>query len=222
MNVVITGTSKGIGLEFTRQLVSQGHQVLAIARHPEQSPGLQELQKNHQNLLILSLDITDDKAPATIFRALKHWSSLDLLINNAGIYKDDDSWESFQASFKTNAVAPYLLTQALIPLLKEAPQAMVINISSVMGSITENKSGGAAAYRCSKAALNMLNKNLALQYSWLISVVVHPGWVQTQMGGSGANLSPQDSVQNILDQISKLQPAASGSFIDYSGQLRSW
>lgn len=222
MKIVITGTSRGIGLELTRQGLSNGHHILAVARKPEVAYDLQRLRTEFPDRLeVLALDVTQRDAPEHLQKALGHWASLDLLINNAGIYEQDEDVDAFIRSFRTNTIAPFLLSEALLPKLSCAVAPKVVSISSTMGSITST-SGGSYAYRASKAALNMIHKCFSLDHPDIISMVIHPGWVQTSMGGDDAQIPVEESAQGIWKVIDSLRPQDSGAFVDYQGRSLPW
>lgn len=221
MNVLITGASRGIGLEFCRQALSQDHQVLAVTRQGEPA-SLLELQKQNSGLKIAKIDIADASDIERLAENVRAWGKLDLLINNAGVFRKGEALADFTASFHINAVAPFQVTRALLPSLRKGTAPRAVQISSLMGSIADNGSGGSYAYRSSKAALNMLNKCLAIENSWLISTVLHPGWVRTEMGGAGASLVPADSVGGMWRVIQGLKAKDSGGFFDYRGKPLPW
>lgn len=223
MKVLITGSSRGIGLDLTLKALEQKYQVLAVARNPEKSEGLKKLsaQYSHQ-LKVVTADLGESKSFAKIADAVAAWGSLDLLINNAGIYMKGTTEADFAESFKVNTTAPFLLTQALLPHLQRGQNPKVISISSKMGSIKDNESGGSYAYRASKTALNMINKSLAKDHPWLTAIVVHPGWVQTEMGGAGATVKIPDSTAGIWKVIHGATAKNSGEFIDYGGKSIAW
>jgi NAD(P)-dependent dehydrogenase (short-subunit alcohol dehydrogenase family) len=223
MNVLITGVSRGIGLALTQQALEKGHNVLGIARKAAASEQLMHIQKNSRNLLqLVPVDLADEGACAEISSVISEWACLDILINNAGIYASGNTKKDFLESFEINTIMPYLLTKSLLPKLQASKKPKLIHISSIMGSITENSSGGSEAYRSSKTALNMLNKCLSLEYKWLTSIVMHPGWVQTRMGGEGALISPEASAKGIWEVIAKIGTKESGAFFDYQGKSLSW
>lgn len=223
MNIVITGTSQGIGLELTRQILCEGHQVMAIARKSAHWENLLSLQSQAPDRLkVVEADLTKEESLQVINRELKDWEKVDVLINNAGIYLKDDRWEDFQHSFQLNTVIPYMLTKQLLPKLKSATEPKVLNISSQMGSIAENSSGGSHTYRASKAALNMIGKGLAVEESWLTLITLHPGWVQTNMGGEQAPISAKESVSKIWPLVKNLTLKDSGKFLNYQGENLSW
>lgn len=224
MNVVVTGASKGIGLELCHQALNQGSTVCAVARTASTSEGLQRLSKDFKDKLILvDLDVTNANAGEKISAAIKGWSSLDVLINNAGILDTAVTEQALLNSFRVNSIAPLLLTQALLPKLKQSSKPMVTQITSRMGSIDDTSSGGHYGYRASKAALNMFNKCIAVENPWLTAIVVHPGWVQTDMGGRGATVKPADSARGIWNVIENAKTnRSSGEFFDYQGKSIPW
>lgn len=222
MYVVITGTSRGIGLELTRMALLDGHHVLAVARKPDESPDLMNLKNEYQNLKILQLDILDSDAHIKIAKAADEFPYVDVLINNAGIYLGDETLEDFEKSFLTNSIKPFFITRALAHKLKASSRPVSLQITSRMGSIEDNTSGGSYSYRASKTALNSLYKSLSIDEKWLISFLVHPGWVQTRMGGSGATTSVHDSASGIWKIIREAKPSQSGSFINFKQETLPW
>ena len=214
--VLITGANRGLGLEFVRQYQADGWEVIATAR--QSSPELDAM-----GVRVEQLDMSD-------LYALEAFSAdvdrLDLLIANAGTYGPRDASGADEArewleTFAVNTVAPYLLAQAVLPQVRAAG-GKLIAISTRMGSIADNTSGGFLAYRSSKTALNMAWRTLALANPDLTSVVLHPGWVQTRMGGSNAPVTPHDSIAGMRKVIDRLSPTNSGQFLDYQGQQVPW
>lgn len=228
MRVVITGTSRGIGLELTRQYLARGDSVEAGARHPEASEPLLALQRAHPDLLRLhTCDVTDDESVRAFAHSIGE-VAVDLLINNAGVV-GKGSLESFDPedlvrTYRTNAVGPLLVTRALLPALRRAKGAKIVHITSGMGSIGDNTSGGAYGYRMSKAALNMASKNLSLELApeGIISLVINPGWVKTDLGGPRATISVEESARLMIERIDAAGPAESGSFLNYRGGTFVW
>lgn len=223
MNVVITGTSRGIGLELARMALDAGHRLLAVARAPEKSEGLTALARQHGGrMTLLAADLREAGAGAAIASASSAWDAVDVLVNNAGILRETAAREDFMESFAVNCVAPYEVTQALLPLLRRSADPKVVHITSKMGSIAENSAGGHYAYRASKTALNMVNRSLSRDHGWLTTLVVHPGWVKTDMGGSGAPVATPDSAAGIWGLTGSAQRAMSGRFFDYQGNELPW
>lgn len=225
--VFITGTSRGIGLEFVRQYLEEGWRVIATCRHPAQAGGLQRLAGSHpQQLRIEALDVADWDAIAALPRLLQG-ESLDLLINNAGIYGPRDQAlgrldvATWQTVLAVDTIAPIRIVETLLPLLR--PGARIASLTSLMGSIADNGSGGYYYYRSAKAALNAAHKSLALDLAGRHPCVVfHPGWVQTDMGGPGAQITTAQSVDGMREQLRRLDHQGSGRFLRYNGDELPW
>lgn len=221
MYILITGASRGIGLELTKRALSFDHHVLALARDPEQSP-LAEIAHQFDKLKLLKLDITSGETEAKIQLALKEYPCLDIVINNAGIYLGDETISQFQESFLVNSIMPLMITKTLYPFLKKSRHPLSVQISSQMGSVEDNHSGGSLSYRASKAALNMIYKSISIDEKWLKVLLLHPGWVQTRMGGPGAMISVQESVNGLWDIVSHAEKFETGSFLNYQGEKLPW
>jgi len=237
LSIVVTGAGRGLGLEFVKQLLPRAECLIATARNPEAAQELQELARNSAGILkIVQLDLSDEESiQRAVVEIGRLVSSLDLLINNAGIYigrpgttagSDRLGKLTMQGgveTLRTNAVGPMILTQGLLPLLQALPQARIISLTSGLGSIA-NTSGAPMHYSVSKAALNMYMRGLAAQLrsSGIISVVINPGWVQTDMGGRGASITPKESVSGTLHVMDGLTPEQNGSFMNYRGQTEPW
>jgi NAD(P)-dependent dehydrogenase (short-subunit alcohol dehydrogenase family) len=225
---VVTGASRGIGLELVTQLLRTAEQVTALARNVNKAEGLQDLLRtNPARLTLIEADVTKD---LDLDRAIKAIAprTVDYLINNAGIYGGTAQTTLVELEPKlvqdvmtVNAISPLRVTKAFLPLLQKAKQPVVANISSLMGSI-EDTSGGAYAYRMSKAALNMFTKCLANELSQGIAICLHPGWVKTEMGGAGAMVEKADSVAGLLNVIKNANHDSSGSFFDFRGKQLPW
>ncbi len=221
MKILITGTSRGIGLELTRQALERGDFVIAVARKPEGSSGLMELKSRfNDELQLLAIDVAADNAPQNIAEAVG--KNLDVLINNAGVLVEGESANDFMESYRVNSVAPFLLTKALLPALKNSSEPKVIQVTSKMGSIDDNTSSGYCAYRASKTALNMINKCISVDQPWLTTIVIHPGWVKTDMGGEAAPTPPERSAKRIWDVILGLKPTQTGKFFENTGKEIAW
>ncbi len=213
--VLITGANRGIGLEFARQYCQNGWNVVATVREPTE-----ELESICTQ--VEPLDMLDLAAVAGFGERI---AALDLLIANAGTYGPKDitiaaDAEGWSDTFTVNTIAPFLLAQAVLPQIRAASGKLVA-ISTRMGSIEDNSSGGSIAYRSAKAALNMAWRSLAID-SGVTCAVLHPGWVKTRMGGAGAPLEPEQSVAGMRQVIEGLTPAQSGGFFDYDGSPIPW
>lgn len=228
-NVFITGANRGIGLELTRQYLAAGQKVFASARDPS-TEGLSRLTERYpDNLKIVMLDVTDESNIQTVAGSIEG-TSIDLLINNAGLFhsKHEDfsslNPDTWIEEFRVNSIAPFLVTRALKSNLANANSSVVGMISSKMGSMGDNQSGGSYSYRSSKAALNAVSVSLANDLSDLdISVVaLHPGWVQTDMGGPNGLIDVETSATGLKAILDKAGTAESGKFYDYSGKQLPW
>ena len=229
--VIVTGASRGLGLEFTRQLLARGDRVIAACRDPQRAEALSVLASAHPDRLhVRTLDVTDAGSIATFAEDVaRAFDGIDLLINNAGKLVAGERFgsvaaNSLRSSVATNAIGPFLLTQALAALLAKGERAVVANISSQLGSIARTDSFYTPSYAISKAALNMATVLLAhgLADSGVCAIAFHPGWVKTDMGGANAPLAPTASVAGMLAVISKLKMEDSGAFVDYQGNSMPW
>jgi NAD(P)-dependent dehydrogenase (short-subunit alcohol dehydrogenase family) len=218
--VLITGANRGIGLEYCRQLQARGDTVVAVCRSP--SPELEALGVRIE----AGVDLTDGDAIADLVGRLGSLA-IDGLILNAGLIErttlQDLDLESLRRQFEVNAIAPLRLTRALLGHLP--PGAKVILMTSRMGSIDDNSSGGAYGYRMSKVALNMAGKSLAidLRPRGIAVALLHPGMVRTRMTGfSAQGISTEESVHGLLERIDALSLETSGSFWHANGQRLPW
>ncbi|MGF1683364.1 SDR family oxidoreductase [Photobacterium minamisatsumaniensis] len=228
-SVLITGANRGIGLALTELYLTNGWIVYASCRDITQANELTQLQHLHTHLTVLELDVTDHDGIQQLSHSL-HTISLDLLINNAGYYgpkgygfghTDAEEWRKV---FEINTIAPLKLVEAFYPQLKAGKPSVIACLSSKVGSMAENTSGGGYIYRSSKAALNSVVKSLSndLQPEGIVSVALHPGWVQTEMGGPNALVDTHISAKGIKQVIDNLTEADSGLFIDYQGNYLPW
>ena len=209
---VVTGANRGLGLELARQLAERGDTVIATARDPETATDLNAL-----DVRVEALDLESPKSIAAFARRLKG-AAVDVLFHNAaagvaGPAVEEVSVEELVTHFRVNAIGPLLLTQPLLPNLRAGERRLVVAMSSGLGSIAENTSGGWVAYRVSKAALHQLMKTLSAELSKekLTFVSISPGWVRTRMGGQDAPLSPEESVRAVLKVVDRLTHKDSGA-----------
>ena len=224
--VLVSGAGRGIGLELARHYAAAGWAVLATVRDPAKAALLRALPGQIE---VLELEVTDAASVAALARRLEG-RAIDLLINNAGIYGpespelggfDYPAWEQVLA---VNTLGPVRLTEALLPNLRVGGGRTVATLSSLMGSIGENSGGGALFYRSSKAALNAAMKSvaIALRPEGFTVVVLHPGWVRTDMGGPAAPLDAQTSAAGLTRVIGGLGPGDTGRFLNYDGRELPW
>lgn len=229
---VVTGANRGLGLEFVKQLLARGERVIGGCRKPAQSRELNALAAAHPgHLHVLPLDVANEKSIAEFAReAALVADRVDVLVNNAGVLVPGERFGNVTAkaladSFAVNASAPLLLAQAFAPLLlAAAPAAKIANVSTQLASIAQAQGFRTVSYAMSKAALNMVTRRLAAELAPQgISVIsLHPGWVQTDMGGAGANLTPTEAVTALLRVIDALSAEISGAFIAYDGTPLPW
>jgi len=223
--VLITGCNRGIGLELVRQSLARGDEVIATCRQPERATDLQALAEEYSALSVLPLDLGDAQSIDALASSLGG-EAIDHFISNAGIYGqrearlgniDADAW---QQAFHVNTIAPLLLTEKLLPSLRLGQGKRLVYISSKMGSIADNSSGGSYVYRSSKTALNQVVRSLAMDLAaeGFVVLSLHPGWVLTDMGGPNALIDTQTSVRGMLSVIDEADVARSGAFLNYDGQ----
>ena len=232
LDVLVTGGNRGIGLAFVRQLLARGDRVVATCRQPGKATALNALAGEHPGRLrVLPLDVAEAKSRAELLRELPlvlgDDGRLDLLVNNAGVLHSGERFGHVEQpvledSLRTNAVGPFLLAQALAPLLADA--AKVANISSQLGSIANTHRFGTPSYDISKAAQNMASAQLAqaLAARGIVVLALHPGWVKTDMGGGKAPDAPADVVAGMLRLIVAATPAQSGGFFGWQGKPLPW
>lgn len=220
---VVTGASRGIGLGFVKHLLGREQKVFAVTRG--ESVELKALSKD-KNLTIVVCDLSKEGQEKELAKTLGD-SPVDVLINNAGVLLNEDGFKALKTkdlrdSMNVNLEMPIRVTQALLPLLQKSADPKVAHITSRMGSIADNGSGGYYSYRISKAALNMFNKSFSIDFPKITALVLHPGWVQTDMGGAGAQITVDQSVTGLLKVIDGAGPKASGRFFNYSGEELPW
>lgn len=217
--IVITGANRGIGLSFVKLFLKRGDTVYAACR--QASDGLADSGAT----IVDDIDVTDTKGIAKLADALKG-VKVDLLINNAGILRNEQlgqlDADSIRAQFETNALAPLLVTDALMANLSQ--DAKVALITSRMGSIADNTSGGRYGYRMSKAALNAAGKSLSedLKPKGVAVAILHPGLVGTEMIGGHGDLTPDQAAQRLTQRIDELTLETTGTFWHSNGQVLPW
>lgn len=246
--VLITGASRGLGLEIVKQLTKCGKEhgtmkpplILATCRNPESATELQELGAQSQNnVCIKQMDVDNFSTYSHFVNDIKpivEKIGISCLINNAGISPKSTkynmvNYEQMATTYKTNAIAPLLFSREILPFLKTAAEqngdlgSLIVNMSSILGSVELNnpKSGGGIyPYRSSKTALNMITRSLSLDLRHMnINVVaIHPGWVKTDMGGKNAPLTTKQSIAGVLNVIRNFDTEHyNGQLIDYRGNV---
>ncbi|HEY3327487.1 MAG TPA: SDR family oxidoreductase [Novimethylophilus sp.] len=228
--LLITGANRGLGLEFVKQYAAAGWRVLACCRDPGQARALGKIAADSQGRVMShALDMADFHAIDTLAEELRD-IPIDLIINNAGIYPDRNSgfgrtdYDVWASAFRVNAMAPLKMAEAFIGHLERAKGKSIATVGSKMGSVADNTSGGCYLYRSSKAAVNIVVKSLAIDLAGrgIKAVVLHPGWVQTDMGGPNALITAEQSVAGMCNVLTRLTVADSGRFIAYDGKDVPW
>lgn len=230
MRVLITGASRGIGLEMVRYGMDHGWDVLACCRHPQQAEKLLSMaQLSNGRVSVYLADMSELATLQALAYELRH-EAIDMLINNAGVYgSDKNSFGRVDAhdwleTFKVNTIAPMKMSELFIEQLSMGKAKTIACLSSKMGSMEDNSSGGSYIYRSSKAALNAVVKSLSIDLAEkaIKCVVLHPGWVKTDMGGPDAEISTKESVSQMFDTLLNLKAEDSGRFIDIDGSTIPW
>ena len=220
--ILITGAGRGLGLALARRFVELGWETLGTVREPAKGAAM---PKGSQTLLC---DVTDRAALARLGRDLKG-KPIDVLFCNAGMFGkrqqslgsvDYDLWAEVM---RVNVFAPMACVEALVDNVAASARRQIVMMSSRMGSITEN-GGGEVVYRSSKAALNAVTKSLSIDLAprGITAIAVHPGWVQTDMGGPRASLTPEQSAQGLADVVVGLTAAGNGRFFNHDGSEIAW
>ena len=225
--VFITGANRGLGLEFVKEYSENDYQVIATCRDPKSSRELNNLAESSSLIYLHQLDVSITKNIQDLANHLQNMS-IDILINNAGIYRSGifnsvhkDSWIE---SFVTNTIGPYEVIEHFLPNVLKSHEKKVVSITSKMGSIDDNTSGGSYIYRSSKTALNSMMKSLThdLKNHNISTMTLHPGWVRTDMGGPGGWIDVKESVSGMIEQIENLSLQNTGQYIDYAGKVIKW
>ncbi|NVO12635.1 MAG: SDR family oxidoreductase [Rhodoplanes sp.] len=225
---LVTGASRGIGFGLVERLVERGDRVLACARDPA-SPDLAALAARHAgNLTLHRLDVGNPDSVAQLAASLEG-QPLDVVVNNAGIHGPDRQgaldmdFDGFAQTLAINTLAPLRVAQALLPNLRGGERPRLVTVSSIMGQLSQGGAGD-VAYRTSKAAVNKVMQGLAaeLRPLGITVVVVHPGWVKTDMGGRGAALTVEQSTRGLIAVIDNLTIEKTGSFFNYDGKPLAW
>lgn len=239
---LITGANRGLGFAWCRQLGQMGYTILLTARSLDKATAkVEELKQEGIEAFPHQLDVTDEATIEKLAKEVKEqYGKLDMLINNAGINsKSTHNEMTFLKNFRLayldpkeilnmihiNGIAPIMVAKHFVDLLARGNQPKIVNMSSWLGSLSLKNTGGNYSYATSKVALNMMTRALAhdLTPQGIIAISVNPGWVQTRMGGFSANLSPEESVQRLIDNVlGKLKIEDTGKFFDWDGMQHDW
>lgn len=237
--ILITGTSRGLGLETVRQYAADGWQVLACARNPAASAELSALAAAHPvQIRVLTLDVADHAAIESLAQELRD-TSIDVLLNSAGTmgngsfardglafgsfgHSDFGDWEQI---FRINVFGPMKMAEAFVPHVAASTQKKIVTLTSMLGSMAINRVGGLYAYRASKAAVNAMMKSMSIDLAkshGIAATALHPGWVRTELGGPKADIDAVTSVVGMRRVIAALTPATAGRFWVYDGSELPW
>ncbi|WP_100637948.1 SDR family oxidoreductase [Marinobacter salexigens] len=217
--VVITGANRGIGLELARHYAREGHEVVGVCRQSSDELASVAAQ------VIEGVDVTSEEGVETLKAGLAG-KSISLLVNNAGLLQDEQlgsiDFDSIRTQMEINAYAPLRVAEALVPLMGQGSK--IANITSRMGSIADNDSGGRYGYRASKAALNAFGKSLAMDLKprGIAVAQLHPGFVKTRMVNFGGLITPEESARGLVEQIARLNLENTGSFWHSNGEELPW
>jgi NAD(P)-dependent dehydrogenase (short-subunit alcohol dehydrogenase family) len=228
---LITGSNRGLGLEWVRQCAGRGWRVFATCRDPDSAVDLRDLADQDSSVSLHRLDVTDASQIDDLAESLRD-ERIDLLVNNAGVYFErwgQDSvgsirYEDWEETFRVNTLGPMRVTEALLPQFVRSERPLVLAITSHMGSIADIDSPRDYAYRSSKAALNAAMRGLAheLKGRGIGVLLLHPGWVRTRMGGASAPIGPEESVRGMLALVDGYAPNLSGGFFRFDGTRMPW
>jgi NAD(P)-dependent dehydrogenase (short-subunit alcohol dehydrogenase family) len=228
--ILVTGASRGLGLEFTRQYLAEGYAIIAAARNPSAAHRLRQLERDSKGRLTLVEADVADTASVRRAAARASTSAIDVLINCAGVIGGDGQtigsidYPEWMRVLDVNVLGPLRMCEAFLDRVAQSDRRLIVTITSGMGSLADNTSGGYVAYRTSKAAVNMAMRTAAidLKSRGISCVVLNPGWVRTDMGGPNATLTPEQSVTAMRRVISDLGPRDSGRFYNYDGREYPW
>lgn len=228
--LLITGANKGIGLEFVKQYLEKGWNVISTCRNPEEAYELKALKEKYCPFLeVMPLDVSDLKSIEELSRRLKD-VPIDLLISNAGSHGSrnnsfgDIDYENWIETFIVNAVAGMKISESFIDQVSCSQIRKIVFLTSKMGSIADNGSGGSYIYRSTKSALNAIVKSLSidLKNRGISVILFHPGWVLTDMGGPNALITPSESVNGMIHVIDSIKLDSRDVFFDYRGNVVPW
>jgi NAD(P)-dependent dehydrogenase (short-subunit alcohol dehydrogenase family) len=227
--VLVSGANRGLGREFVRQYAADGWKVYAACRDPRKAAELGRLAAGNGRIEVLAMDVANGASVAAAAGRIAG-APIDLLVNNAGVGSPKGQklgsldYAAWARVLDINTLGPVRVTEAFLPNLERGGGKKVVTITSKMGSIDDNGSGGSYAYRTSKTAVNMAVKSLSIDLAprGITCIVVHPGWVRTDMGGPSGLISPEESISGIRRVIARLTPADAGGFFNYDGKPIAW
>ena len=228
--VLVTGANRGLGLEFCLQYAQADWQVFAACRDTQNAQDLNRIAAQYKNIQVVTLDVSQHDQIDSLALSLKG-ATLDLLISNAGVYGDSAgqgfgaiNYSNWRDTLEVNVLSAVKLAEAFSESLAKSEQGLFVAISSLMGSIADNGSGGSILYRSSKAALNAVMKSLSfdIKPAGIGVLIFHPGWVRTDMGGPNGLCDAPESIAGMRQQIERFDMQKTGQFIKYDGTKMPW
>jgi NAD(P)-dependent dehydrogenase (short-subunit alcohol dehydrogenase family) len=228
---LITGANRGLGLEFARQYAADGWRVFACCRQPDKATELNDLAAlSGDNVTVHPLDVARGDSVTALADTLRG-EPIDVLLSNAGMYGDEEradfgriDYDRWAETFSVNVLGVMRVVESFVDNVASSERKVLALMSSLMGSMADNTSGGAYLYRSSKAALNAVGKSLShdLKDRGIVSVILHPGWVETDMGGKNAPLQPPESIAGMRRVLDRARIEDSGRFLAYDGRELPW
>jgi NAD(P)-dependent dehydrogenase (short-subunit alcohol dehydrogenase family) len=227
--ILITGSNRGIGLELCKQYAEAGWQVHACCRQPENASALSQLASENSRVTVHALDVSNEQQISELAQSLNS-VSIDILLNNAGVYGQGDAYfgnadvDQWLDCFRINTIAPLKIMEAFVNHIAASKHKTIATMSSKMGSMADNGSGGSYVYRSSKAAINavMTSAAIDLKPKNIKVAILHPGWVKTDMGGPNAEISTGQCVTQVRQILENLTLESSGGFFDIDGSVIPW
>lgn len=229
-SILVTGANRGLGLEFVRQYAKDGWRIVACCRHPDKARELKQLAAQHADVSVHALDVADHRQIDALAHELRD-TPLDILLNNAGVYgggEDENfgtlNYHAWEHEFRINTVAAAKMAEVFVGHVARGEKKLIAAITSLMGSMGDNRSGGSYLYRSSKAALNAVMVSLAhdLRERRIGALLLHPGWVKTDMGGQHAEITAETSVRGMRKVMDDFTLRDTGRFIAYDGAELPW
>jgi len=230
-SILVTGSNRGLGLEWVRQYAREGWRVYATCRNPEQAEELQELAGQRDTVTVHRLDVADAEQLTALCHDIGD-VAIDVLVNNAGVYHEQwgqdplgqIKYKDWRHTFDVNTLGPMRVSEALVKHVTRSEKRLMVAITSHMGSIADISSAKDYAYRSSKAALNAAMKGLSIEVNerGVGVLLLHPGWVRTRMGGDSAPLTTQESVNGMRKLVDNFNLSRSGKFYRYDGATIPW
>ena len=228
-SILVTGSNRGIGLELVKQYADAGWRVYACCRKPELASELNQLSDNNAQISVHALDVSDTSQINVLEKELKG-KAIDILLNNAGIYGPNDARfgntneQQWLECIRINTIAPMKVMEAFVENVAASQRKLIATMSSKMGSMADNGSGGSYIYRSSKAAVNAVMKSASIDLKprGIKVAILHPGWVKTDMGGPDAEITSEECVNNLRKNLGNVSLDNSGTFFEIDGSVIPW